>query len=257
MRLSTLGKVGAAIAVVAVVAAVGGVTLIIHGRPEPLGLAPTAQKSPAPSPSPDDPLALACRRPAVRGNSTPGIDGLWATQPGSIAGYRAHEKFAELTSPHDAVARTGRVSGWILVATSADSVLLLTGCIAADVRTLHSVDQLPGFDTRDRDKSASDMLGAPSYPFVIFQPYPASLVLDPRSTAVQHARLSGDLRIRDVTKQSTFSLDVRLKDNQLSAAGDTTVQVGDFAIEVPQAAGGFVSVDPQITLEVSLVLLKV
>ena len=101
------------------------------------------------------------------------------------------------------------------------------------------------------------MLGAPWYPFVIFQPYPASLVLDPSSSAVQHARLSGDLRIRDASKQSTFSLDVRLKDNQLSAAGNTTVQVGDFGIEVPQAADGFVKVDPQITLEVSLVLLKV
>src|SRR3989442_3394720 len=140
VRLSTLGKVGAAIAVVAVLAAVGGVTLIIHGRPQALGLAQTAPKSPAPSPSPDDPLALACRRPAVPSNSTPGIDGLWATQPGSIAGYRAHEKFAELTSPHDAVARTGRVSGWILVSTSADSVLLLTACIAVAVRTLHIVD---------------------------------------------------------------------------------------------------------------------
>ena len=80
---------------------------------------------------------------------------------------------------------------------------------------------------------------------------------DPNSTAVQHVRLAGDLQIRDVAKQSTFSLDVRLKDNQLSAAGNTTVQVGDFGVEVPQEAGGFVRVDPQITLEVSLVLLKV
>jgi len=257
VRLSTLGKVGAAIAVVAVVGAVGGLTLIIHGRPQPLGLAQTAPKSPAPSPSPDDPLALACRRPAVPGNSTPGIDGLWTTQPGSVVGYRAHEKFAELTSPHEAVARTERLNGWILVATSAGSIQLLTGCIAVDVRTLHSIDELPGFNTTDRDRSANEMLGAYSHPFVIFQPYPVSLALDPNSAAVQHVRLAGDLQIRDVAKQSTFSLDVRLKDNQLSAAGNTTVQVGDFGVEVPQEAGGFVRVDPQITLEVSLVLLKV
>ena len=257
MRLSTLGKVGAAIAVVAVLAAVGGVTLIIHGRPQALGLAQTAPKSPAPSPSPDDPLALACRRPAVPGNSTPGIDGLWTTQPGSVVGYRAHEKFAELTSPHEAVARTERLNGWILVATSAGSIQLLTGCIAVDVRTLHSIDELPGFNTADRDRSANEMLGAYSHPFVIFQPYPVSLALDPNSTAVQHVRLAGDLQIREVAKQSTFALDVRLKDNQLSAAGNTMVQVGDFGVEVPQEAGGFVRVDPQITLEVSLVLLKV
>lgn len=257
MRLSTLGKVGAAIAVVAVVAVVGGVTLIIHGRPQPLALAQTVPKSAAPSPSPDDPLALTCRKPAVPGNSTPGIAGLWTTQPGSVVGYRAREKFAELTSPHEAVARTERLNGWILVAASASSIQLLTGCIAVDVRSLHSMDELPGFNTSDRDRSASDMLGTTSYPYVIFQPYPASLALDASSTAVQHVRLSGDLQIRGVAKQSVFSLDVRLKDNQLSAAGNTMVQVGDFGVEVPQAADGFVKVDPQITLEVSLVLLKV
>ena len=256
MRLSTFVKIGAGVVVVAVLAAVGGVTLIIHGRPPALGLTQSAARSPAPAQSLDDPLALTCRRPAVSGTPTAGIDGLWTIQPGSVAGYRAHEKFAEMTSPHEAVARTERLSGWILVSSSAASVQLVTGCTAIDVGTLRSVDALPGFDTRDRDRSAREMLRMDTHPFVVFQPYPASLTLDASSTAVQHVRLSGDLEIRGFTMRSTFSLDVRLQDNQLSAAGNTVVDVGDFGVDVPQAADGFVRVDPQITLEVSLVLLK-
>jgi len=255
MKLSTFTKAIAAIAFVTVVLATAAVFVLLHGRAQPLGLAQTTPRTPASSPSPHDPLAEACRRPAVPGNSSPGVTGLWALQPGSLAGYRAHEKFAELTSPHEAVARTDALSGWILV-TGSGPIQLEAGCVAIDVRTLHSVDELPGFNTADRDKSASDMLGAHSHPYVIFQPYPAALALDPRSTAVQHAKISGDMQISGVTKPATFSLDVRLQNNQLAAAGTTTVPVGDFGIEVPQEAGQFVQVDPRITLEVSLILLK-
>src|SRR5205807_8236328 len=185
----------------------------------------------------------------------PGVSGLWALQPGSLAGYRAHEKFEQLTSPHEAVARTDALSGWILV-TGGGPIQLEAACIAIDVRRLHSVDELPGFDTADRDKSAFDMLDAHSHPYVIFQPYPALLSLDPKSNAVQHVQISGDLQISGVTKPATFWLEVRLQNNQLAAAGTTTVPVGDFGVEVPQEAGQFVQVDPRITLEVSLILLK-
>jgi polyisoprenoid-binding protein YceI len=256
VKLSLFAKIGAAIAVVAILAAAGAITLVIHGRPQPLGLAQTGLGSPAPSPSPDDPLALTCRRPAVPGNSPRGVAGLWTIQPASVAGYRAHEKFADLTSPHEAVARTDRLSGWILVASGSGSTQLVTGCVAVDVRTLHSVDVLPGFNRADRDRSASDFLSAGLHPFVVFQPYPAPLALDPNSGAVQHVRISGDLQISGVTGQATFSLDLQLNHNQLTAAGSTTVQAGDFGVQVPQGAGGFVSVDPNITLEVSLILLK-
>src|SRR5438874_687452 len=73
---------------------------------------------------------------------------------------------------------------------------------------------------------------------------------------VQPGSVAGDLEIGGVTRPERFALDVRLQQGQVAAAGRATVQAGDFAIEVPQEADGFVRVDPQITLEVSLVLLK-
>jgi polyisoprenoid-binding protein YceI len=115
---------------------------------------------------------------------------------------------------------------------------------------------LPGFNVGDRDKAARDMLEAHSHPFAVFQPYPASLSLDPSSSSVQRISLPGDLQISGVTKATVFALDMRLRGGQLTAAGATTVQVGDFGIQVPQEAEGFVRVDPNITLEVSLILLQ-
>src|SRR5256885_1782414 len=68
--------------------------------------------------------------------------------------------------------------------------------------------------------------------------------------------LAGDLDIGSVARPATFKLDVRLKDGQVTAAGQTTVSVHDYGIEVPEEAGGFVRVNPDIILEVSLILLK-
>ena len=73
---------------------------------------------------------------------------------------------------------------------------------------------------------------------------------------MQHVRVPGDLQISGVTKAERFSLDVGLQQNQLTAAGSTTVTVGDFDVQVPQEVGGFVQVNLHISLEVSLILLK-
>ena len=256
MKPNTWWRLAGLLALLAVVGTAAAVTILMRGQAAPLGLSHNHVSTPAPSANPYDPLALACRRPAVPGNSNPGITGLWVTQPGSIAGYQAHEKFADISSPHVAVARTNTLGGWILVSAGAGGVRIETGCVAVDVRTLRSVDQLLGFNTADRDSIQRDMLGSSAHPFVIFQPYPAALNLDPTSTAVQHVQVDGDVQVNGVTRMATFRLDVRLDSGQLSAAGTTTVQVGDFGVQVPTEAGGFVQVDPNVTLEVSLVLLK-
>jgi len=59
-----------------------------------------------------------------------------------------------------------------------------------------------------------------------------------------------------VSHPATFDLKVRLSEAEVAAAGSTALNVEDYGIDVPQAAGGFVAVDPRITLEVSLVLVR-
>ena len=181
MRLPRLWKLAAATAVVGVVVAGGGYVLIQRSQPPTLSLATGAATTPAPLTTLDTPLARACRQPALpaaaAGQNT-GLSGLWVVQPGSVAGYRAHEKFAELPSPHVAVSRTGQISGWLLAMDQGGVRAIETACVAVDLATLKSVDELPGFNTANRDGSARDFLNVDRYPFAIFQPYPLRITAD-------------------------------------------------------------------------------
>ena len=255
MTIGLVWKLAAVAALLAVAGAVGTITLINHTRPQALGLASPVARTPAPSPSPEDPLQAACRRPPAPPSPT-SVTGLWLLQPGSIAGLRAHEKFAEITSPHEAVARTDQLSGWLLVGGTDAAPAIASGCVAVDVRTLTSVDTVPGFNMTDRDKTIRDLLSAYRYPFVVFKPYATPLKLSASSSSVQRITLSGDLQIHGVTLPATFRLDVRLKSGTVTAAGQTTIAAPKWGVEVPQEAGGWVRVNPNINLEVSLILLK-
>ena len=230
---------------------------IVHSRPAALGLASQADRSPAPSPSSDAPLSQVCKLPAspATRSSEPAL-GLWIVQPGSVAGYRAHEQFAELPSPHEAVARTDAVTGWLLAGGSAELSKIQLGCVAVELTGLQSVDELPGFNTADRDKSARDFLHVRVHPYAVFQPDPVPIDTNIARVGTGHVQLSGVLEMNGTLRPATFSLDVRFAGGQLAAAGSATIDVQDFGIEVPQTAGDFVAVNPHITLEVSLVLLK-
>jgi hypothetical protein len=236
---------------------VGAYAWILSSRPAALGLAGQVNRSPAPSPSPDDPSAQVCKMPAPpAANSSVLAPGLWIVQPGSVAGYRAREQFEQLPSPHEAVARTERVTGWLLAGGNDALPQVQSGCVAVDLAGLHSIDELPGFNTSDRDRSARDFLNVRSHPYAVFQPNLSAI--DPNITraGTVHVQLAGILEVNGAKRPATFSLDVRFAGGQVAAAGNTAIDVQEFGIEVPQTVGQFVAVNPHITLEVSLVLLK-
>ena len=247
----------AALAVVVVAAGVSAYALVSVTRPQPLGLATTHPRTPAATPAQTDPLALICRQPALPSARASGdLSGLWVVQPGSEVGYRAHEKFVELPSPNIAVARTDRVSGWLLVADDGTATRIETGCVSVELASLHSIDRLPGFHTSDRDDNVRDFLHTRDHPYAVFQIYPASLNPGRPSSLPVHVRISGALELNGISKPAAFNIVARLDADQVAAAGSTTVTVGDFGVEVPRGPSGFVSVDPHITLEISLVLVK-
>jgi hypothetical protein len=218
-------------------------------------LASPGVHSPAPSPSPDDPFANACRLPAAQpGVAAEGLSGVWAVQPGSIAGYRAREKFAELPSPHEAVARTERVLGWVLISDASGAQRIEAGCVVVDLASLRSVDELPGFNTGDRDESARDFLHVGSHPYAVFQPFPVALPAGLAGAAVKRVSVEGRLEVNGVPRSATFSLQVRVQDQQVAAAGQTGINVNDFGVEVPTTVGDFVAVDPHLILEISLAM---
>lgn len=177
-------------------------------------------------------------------------------QPGSVAGYRAREKFEELPSPNIAVARTERVGGWLVVSSDGGGDTLASACVAVELTTLRSIDQLPGFNTADRDDNVRAFLHTREHPFAVFKVNRTPVGSTPSRGTPVRVKVAGTLELNGIIKPAAFNLVVRLDSDQVAAAGSTTVNVTGYGIEVPQGAAGFVSVDPRITLEISLILLK-
>jgi len=175
-------------------------------------------------------------------------------QSGSIAGYRAREKFAEVPAPHEAVARTDRVLGWVLISDASGALRIETGCVVVDMVSLRSVDELPGFNTTDRDENAREFLHTGLHPYAVFQPFPVAIPAGLAGGSVQRVRIAGQLELNGISRAATFSLQVRLRDQQVAAAGQAGINVNDYGIQVPTTVGDFVAVDPHLTLEISLAL---
>ncbi len=100
-----------------------------------LGDHPPTAGQPSPTP-PSSELADACGEGSFARTAVE-----WAIQPGSQAGFRAHENFLQWQFPHEAVARSNAVAGFLLG--SADRRNLRSACVAVDLRSLKSVDKLP------------------------------------------------------------------------------------------------------------------
>jgi len=69
------------------------------------------------------------------------------------------------------------------------------------------------------------------------------------------AEVVGDLTIHGVTKAVTIPLDVRLDGDQGEVVGSLTFPFSDFGM-TPPSIGGFVTVEPDATLEFKLLLTR-
>jgi hypothetical protein len=143
-----------------------------------------------------------------------------------------------------------------LVGGGGTDVQIQTGCVAVELASLTSIDKLPGFDVSSRDYAGRGLLGTDEFPYAVFQPYPTLLSADSSSPTPVHVEISGALELSGKTNGARFGLDVRLRDNQLVAAGSAIVDIKEFGVEVGRGPQGFISVDPHFILEISLVLLK-
>jgi len=84
-----------------------------------------------------------------------------------------------------------------------------------------------------------------------------SITLPPEAATGQPVKVQakGDLTIRGVTRRVTIPLDVRLTGGRGELVGSLSFPMRDFAINPPSVAG-FVTVDPDATLEFKLLLEK-
>ena len=234
------------IAIVAVLAIAGlaVVYLSFFNEDAPERLALSDQPTPTTASGPATTTAA-----TIAASSTQ-LAGTWRVADGSTAGYRVREKLAALPAKSDAVGRSPAVTGTVRVDGSG------TALTATEARFEVDLTKLTSDESRRDNRIRTDGLQTNQFPtatFVSTKPIP--LPAETASGQPVKASAEGDLTIHGVTKRVTIPLDVRVSGGKGELVGSLGFPMSDFNINPPNI-GGFVTVDPDATLEFKLVLEK-
>jgi polyisoprenoid-binding protein YceI len=235
----------AALAVAAV--AVVYLTFFSDDAPPPLALSDQPVTTiPATTPATGSGVAAT---PTLPSSSTD-IVGTWRVAAGSTAGYRVREKLAALPAKSDAVGRSPAVTGSVKVERSGANL------VATDASFEVDLTRLTSDESRRDNRIRTDGLQTSRFPkatFVTTKP----ITLPPETASGQAVKASaeGNLTLHGVTKLVTIPLDIRVADGKGELIGSLGFPMSDFNINPPNVAG-VVTVDPDATMEVKLVLEK-
>lgn len=204
----------------------------------------------------DSPDRLALTEPSDRpaasaAGGTPGtLAGRWVAAEGSEAGYRVREKLANLPAQSDAVGRTTAVTGGMTVAASGD------GLVARDLQMEVDLTRLRSDETRRDNRIRTQGLESSRFPKATFAStgdisVPASAATgQPFDTTVD-----GDLTLHGVTRRVRIPVKGQLVGDAAEVVGSLQFPMSMFDIDPPNI-GGFVTVEPNATLEFKIVLKK-
>lgn len=162
---------------------------------------------------------------------------------GNEARYRVREQLAGIDFPSDAVGKTSRVEGSLLI--GADGKLVRDSSrFTVDLRTLES-DQ-----TRRDGFIKRNTVQTDSFPNAVFVPASAQgLPATLPATGDLAFTLTGDLTVHGVTKPVTWQVKAkRIASGAVTGTATTDFKFGDFGMTIPKV-GRVLSVDDKITLE--------
>ena len=215
-----------------VAGAVGGVWLLnSHHAPAPLALG-----SPTPAASPG------------------GATGTWKVADGSEAGYRVREKFVNQSSTTEAVARTTKISGGLVLDSSGGTLTATALHFTADLSALVSQDRYAVFQTYQRDFFIRTVyLMTDQFPNADFTAdritVPAGITSGPVSITV-----SGNLTVHGETNPVTTQVHVQLTGEEVEVAGSINIDMRDFNVSVPDIS--FTKAEPGVVIEYRLLLTR-
>ena len=161
-------------------------------------------------------LALASPTPGASASATASptaspaavaSSGTWQIGAGSLAGYRVKEQFVGQTSPHEAVARTSKVTGQVTIAQSRSSYQVTAATVTVQLSSLASVDQVAGYNVTNRDRIVSQTLDVSSYPTAVFKAQSLTLPAGAESGSTVTVSVPGTLTIRGGTRSVTATGD--------------------------------------------------
>jgi polyisoprenoid-binding protein YceI len=162
---------------------------------------------------------------------------------GNEARYRVREQLVGFDFPNDAIGKTSRVEGSIMI--GADGRLVRDSSkFTIDLRTLES-DQ-----TRRDNFIRRNTIQTDSFPNAVFVPASAQgLPATLPATGDLAFTLSGDLTIHGVTRPTTWQVKAkRIASGAVTGTATTEFKFGDFNMTIPKV-GRVVSVDDRIILE--------
>jgi polyisoprenoid-binding protein YceI len=204
-----------------------------------LRTSPPSLALPAPSASPTTSIA-----------ATAAGAGTWQVASGSLVGYRVKEQFAGQTSTHDAVARTGQITGKVTITQSGTTYQMAAGQITVQLASLASVDQVAGYNVTNRDRIVQQSLNVSSYPTAVFVAQPVALPAGVENGQAVTVSVPGQLTVHGVTKAVNATLQLRVSGSTAQIAGSIPTNMTDFGISPPQV--GFTTVQSAVTIEFQL-----
>jgi polyisoprenoid-binding protein YceI len=201
--------------------------------------APTAAAADAPTAAADQPTAAAASSGAASGTRTFTI-----VPEQTEASYQVQEKFLNRDLPNMAVGKTNAVTGELQVSLDGKPSGKITK-IAVDLRTLTS-DQ-----SRRDSRIRSQWLESDKYPFAEFTSTDVQGIPESYSEGQEvNLKLTGDMKIREVTKPVTFDVKGKLEGDTITGTATSKILMKDFGFDPPTVAG-MLTVDDGVTLTIN------
>jgi len=192
----------------------------------------------------------AAASPSPAGTTTSGFAGVWQVASGSLAGYRVKEQFAGQTSTHDAVARTGSVSGQLNITLSGSAYQLAGGTVTVQLGGLASVDSVAGYNVTNRDRIVQRSLDVTQFPSAVLKLQSVAIPSGADSGQTVTFQVAGDLTIHGVTRTVTATVQLRAVNGAPQIVATIQTDMTDFGVQPPSI--GFTTVQPAVTIEAQL-----
>jgi polyisoprenoid-binding protein YceI len=183
--------------------------------------------------------------------ATSSLAGKWTVGPGSQAGYRAKEQFINQPTETEAVARTSKVTGSMVVSVAGGTVKISQMKFTVDLASLVSQDKYATYQVYQRDFFVRSIyLQTSQFPTAVFTSDGVSFPLP--SSGPASVDVAGKLTVHGVTKGVTAHVQAQAGGTQAEVAGSIAVDMRDFAIAPPDIS--FTHAEPLVTIEYDLKL---
>ena len=160
------------------------------------------------------------------------------------ASYQVQEKFLNRDLPNMALGKTNAVTGELQVSLNGKPSGKVTK-ISVDLRTLTS-DQ-----SRRDNRIRTQWLESEKYPFAEFTSTDVQGIPDSYTEGQEVSfKLTGDMKIRDVTKPVTFDVKGKLEGDTITGSATSKILMKDFGFDPPNVAG-MLTVEDGVTVMIN------